>query len=56
MNAVLAHARPDELPVLLRSVDLFVGCCSMPEDEATEWRRRIVAWQRFLELEDGRPV
>jgi len=47
LNAVLAIARPDELPVLLREVALLMRCGSTPEDEATEWRRRIVAWCAF---------
>ena len=48
MNAVLMEARPDELPTLLEYLWLF----EMPEDEADEWRRRIVALQRFHDLAD----
>jgi hypothetical protein len=56
MNATLALLTPDEINDVLR----FVGICERgggtPAEEADEWRRRILAWQRFFEVEGGRPV
>lgn len=53
MNAMLANARPNELPVLLRGVDLYLRCGSMAENEASEWRCRIGAWAAFRGDDDG---
>ncbi len=49
MNAVLAEMTPEEIGEALWYVEVFekVG---MSRQEADEWRRRIVAWQRFLSL------
>ncbi len=50
MNAVLAEMTPEETGEALWYVEVFekVG---MSRQEADEWRRRIVAWQRFLALD-----
>jgi len=50
MNAVLAEMTPGEVPEALWLVDLFEKTGMSPQ-EADEWRRRIVAWQRFLALD-----
>ena len=55
MNATLALLTPDEVDDALR----FVEVCERggtPIEEADEWRRRILAWQAFLGVEEGRPV
>ncbi len=53
MNAVLAEMTPEEIGQALWYVEVFekVG---MSRQEADEWRRRIVAWQRFLALGPAR--
>jgi len=57
MNAVLDLLRPDEISGCWRLVDLLVRGGSMSEEEALEWRRRIEARMRFLEIgTDSSPV
>ena len=55
MNAVLLDARPDELPGLLESLSMFESI-GMPEHEADEWRRRILALIPFHETGDSMHV
>ena len=53
MNAVLADMRADEVPDMLKYLPLFVRNGTMSEDEAAEWKLRILAWQQFHEREAG---
>jgi hypothetical protein len=46
-------AKLEEVSDLLRWVDLSVRGGWMDEYDATEWRVRIVAWGRWLELDGG---
>ena len=55
IDATLALMKPDEIEDALRFVDICERGGGTPPEEADEWRRRIVAWQRFLEAEDSRP-
>ena len=50
INAVLAEMPPEEIGEVLWYVEVFEGT-GMSRQEADEWRRRIVAWQRFLALD-----
>ena len=56
MNATLAPMTPGEVDDALRFVDICERGGGTPPEEADEWRRRILAWQAFLEVEGGRPV
>lgn len=46
MDALLAEMTPSELKYADRYIEFFESA-GMPQDEADEWRRRILAWQRF---------
>ena len=50
MNAVLAEMTLEEVAEALWYVELFENV-GMSHQETNEWRRRIVAWQRFLALD-----
>lgn len=55
MNATLALLTPDEIGNTLR----FFEICERggtPPEEADEWRRRILAWQAFVELDRDQPT
>ena len=52
MNAVLAQRKPDEIEEALWFVDVCERAGGTPPEEAAEWRRRILAVQRFLSLRD----
>lgn len=51
MDRTLAQLRIDEVSSCLRFVELHERCGRMSTTEATEWRRRLMAWAAFLELE-----
>ena len=46
-NALLAEMTPEEIRLLPRLVDTWVGYGWMDVDEATEWLRRGRAWAEF---------
>jgi hypothetical protein len=46
MDALLAEMSAGELKYADRCIE-FLERAGMPEDEADELRRRILAWQRF---------
>jgi hypothetical protein len=48
IDSVLAEMTPEELAKADRYIHFFVWVGSMTDDEAAEWRRRILAWQRFV--------
>ncbi len=50
MNAVLAEMTLEEIGEVLWYVEVFEKA-GMSRQEADEWKRRIVAWQRFLALD-----
>ena len=51
MDEILSLLRPEEMQEALWLVGLFEQW-NMPVGVAGEWRRRIVARQRFLAIED----
>ena len=53
MDEMLAEMPPDELRSAHRYIRLFEDC-GMSQAEADEWRRRILAWQRFRFEDPGR--
>ena len=57
MEQLLDLMTEDEIEHALHGVDVFDRAEHMDAEEAAEWRRRIVARQRFLSLEtkDLRP-
>jgi hypothetical protein len=46
IDALLAEMTAGELKYADRYIEFFESA-GMPQDEADEWRRRILAWQRF---------
>ena len=48
MNAVLAKMDPEEIRLIPRFVDVWMGAGWMDEAEADEWRRHYDAWQQFV--------
>ena len=49
IDAILSTMKPREGPELLRAVDLLF----QDQDEADEWRQRILTWERFLDLQES---
>jgi len=49
MNELLARMKPEEIRDGLWMIGVFEDWGSMSAEEADEWRRRMVARQRFLE-------
>ena len=47
-DAILALMQPDEVPDALRFVALLERGGQMGQEEADEWRRRILAREAFL--------
>ena len=57
IDAVLDLLTPDEVADALRFVEVMQRGEHMSQTEADEWRRRILARQRFLEMgEHSSPV
>jgi len=54
MERLLSLMRPEEIRDALRWIDTFERG-GMPQKEADEWRRRILARQQFLELDTETP-
>ncbi len=54
MNAAMADMTPEEIRLIPRFVDVWMGAGWMDEAEADEWRRHYDAWQRFLALGPAR--
>ncbi len=52
-NALMAEMTPEEIGEALWYVEVFEWT-GISRQEADEWRRRIVAWQRFLGLGPAR--
>lgn len=50
MDRMLAQLRIEEVSSCLRFVEISERGGQMPAEEATEWRRRLMAWNAFLEL------
>ena len=46
IDEMLAGMTASELKYADRYIEFFESA-GMPQDEADEWRRRILAWQRF---------
>ena len=51
MNDLLTRMTPDEIQDGFWLVGVFERWGSMNQSEADEWRRRIIARQRFLDLD-----
>ena len=56
MNATLALLTPEEIEDALRFVEICERGGGTPPEETDGWRRRILAWPRFFEVEGSRPV
>jgi hypothetical protein len=50
MAEILILLKPDEVRDALWLIDVFERC-GMRREEADDWQRRILAQQRFLELQ-----
>ena len=55
MSELLTHLKPEEIKDGLWMIGVFEDWGSMSADEADEWRRRILACQQFLDLNQSRP-
>jgi hypothetical protein len=55
MNELLSKMKTEEIHAGLWLVGVIEGWGSMSPDEADEWRRRIEAKQRFLDLDPSQP-
>jgi hypothetical protein len=49
IDAILAEMKPEEVHGCLWMINVFERS-NMPPDEANEWRRRILARQRFMQV------
>ena len=54
MDATLDLLTPEEIADSLRFVEVWEKAGHMSPEEANEWRTRIEAWQRFLNLPQAR--
>lgn len=52
MNGLLAEMNPEEIREGLRLADVFERAGGASPDEAAEWRRRVLAWQAYLDLDE----
>ena len=51
----LHHVKLEEIPELLRWVEVSRRAGHMSEEKAREWRVKIGAWRLWLELHQGEP-
>ena len=52
MNALLAGMDPEEIREGLCLVNVFERAGGASPDEAAEWRRRVLAWLAYLDLDE----
>ena len=55
LNSLLAEMHPEEIRLIPRFVDVWLGAGWMDDAEADEWRRHHHAWQAFLGLDNQPP-